>query len=85
VLLYITDVDKFVLQIVLRRIIITGTQEIMDTTTGGVFLTSSQETLASPEGLKAASIFVAVVPILCIYPYIQRYFVKGIMIGSLKG
>ncbi|MCK5129443.1 MAG: carbohydrate ABC transporter permease [Clostridiales bacterium] len=83
VLLYIQDVDKFVLQIVLRRIIIVGTQEIMDTSTGGTFLV--EETLASPEGLKAAATFVAIFPILCTYPFIQRYFVKGIMIGSLKG
>lgn len=83
VLLYIQDVDKFVLQIVLRRIIITGTQELMDTTTGGTMFI--EETMSSPEGLKAASIFVATIPILCVYPFIQRYFVKGIMIGSLKG
>ena len=40
---------------------------------------------ASPEGLKGAAIFVATLPILCAYPFVQRYFVKGIMVGSLKG
>jgi putative aldouronate transport system permease protein len=83
VLLYITDERKFVLQIVLRRIIITGTQQMMDLTTAGT--TFVEETLSSPEGLKAASIYVATIPILCVYPFIQRYFVKGILIGSLKG
>ena len=83
VLLYIMDERKFVLQIVLRRIIITGTQQMMDLTTAGT--TFVEETLSSPEGLKAASIFVATIPILCVYPFIQRYFVKGILIGSLKG
>ncbi len=84
VLLYITDERMFVLQIVLRRIIITGTQQLMDITTNGV-LTNIEDNVSSPEGLKSASIFVATVPILCVYPFIQRYFVKGIMIGSLKG
>jgi ABC-type glycerol-3-phosphate transport system permease component len=35
--------------------------------------------------LKYALIVVATVPILCVYPFIQKYFVKGVMIGSLKG
>lgn len=83
VLLYIQDVKKFVLQIVLRRIIIIGTNELLETSTGGAYVVA--ETQASPEGLKAAAIYVATIPILCTYPFIQRYFVKGIMIGSLKG
>jgi len=83
VMLYIQDEAKFVLQIVLRRIIISGTQQVMDLTTSGVML--QEETLSSPEGLKSAAIFVATLPILCVYPFIQKYFVKGIMIGSLKG
>lgn len=82
VLLYIQDDTKFTLQIILRRIILSGTQQLVDMTTGGVFY---EETNSSPEGLKAASIYVATLPILCSYPYVQKYFVKGIMIGSLKG
>ena len=35
--------------------------------------------------IKAATIMVATVPILCVYPFIQKYFVKGVMVGSLKG
>jgi putative aldouronate transport system permease protein len=35
--------------------------------------------------LKAAAIFVATIPIICVYPFIQKYFIKGIMVGSLKG
>ena len=37
------------------------------------------------EGVKYATIMFATVPILCVYPFIQKYFVKGVMLGSLKG
>ncbi len=82
VLLYVTDDSMFTLQIVLRRIILTGTQQMFEMTTSSALMEQSQ---SSPEGMKAAAIFVATVPILCVYPFIQRYFVQGIMIGSLKG
>jgi putative aldouronate transport system permease protein len=37
------------------------------------------------ESVKMATIIVSVAPIILIYPFLQRYFIKGIMIGSLKG
>ena len=83
VLLYISDDTKFTLQIILRRIIITGSKEILDTDIAS--RASEADGVTSSEGLKAACIFVTTLPILCVYPFIQRYFVKGIMIGSLKG
>lgn len=82
VLLYIHDSNKFVLQTVLRRIILEGTQQMVDLNPGAL---TEEAQVVSTEGLKAASIFVATIPILCVYPFIQKYFVKGIMVGSLKG
>jgi putative aldouronate transport system permease protein len=38
-----------------------------------------------PEAFKAASIVVTIIPILCVYPFLQKYFAKGVLIGSLKG
>ncbi len=82
VLIYVSDKDKRTLQVVLRNIIITGTQELdSDASAHSV----ADEMQVSSEGLKAASIYVATIPILCVYPFLQRYFVKGIMVGSLKG
>jgi putative aldouronate transport system permease protein len=39
----------------------------------------------SNRGLNAAKVFVALIPMLIVYPFIQKYFVKGIMIGAIKG
>ena len=77
------DDTKFTLQIVLRRIIITGSKEILDTSAAAN--AAEMESVVSSEGLKAACIFVTTFPILCAYPFVQKFFVKGIMIGSLKG
>ena len=45
----------------------------------------SANEFVTPEGIKAATIVVTMVPILCVYPFLQKYFVKGVMIGSVKG
>ena len=82
VLIYMTDETRFTLQVVLRRILITGTQQMLESTSTEEL---NEYIKASPEGLKGAAIFVATLPILCAYPFVQRYFVKGIMVGSLKG
>ena len=83
VLLYVSDDSMFTLQVILRRIIITGSKEMLDTDIAS--RAGEADSMVSSEGLKAACIFVTTLPILCVYPFIQRYFVKGIMIGSLKG
>ncbi len=79
-LLYITDPNKYVLQVVLRRIILTDSKE----------MTSVAEAVANQTDtdivtLRAASIMLATIPIICVYPFLQKYFVKGVLIGSLKG
>lgn len=47
--------------------------------------TISMKTGATPESLRMALLVITVFPILCIYPFLQKYFVKGVMIGSVKG
>ena len=78
---YLTDDKKYPLQMTLRRIL------VMNQVKATEYL--DDETMIAMEGiadlLKYALIVVATVPILCVYPFIQKYFVKGIMIGSLKG
>lgn len=76
-IMYIVDMKKNPLQVILRQIIMLD-EAIGDTNVDAVLD-------MPPETKKAASLFFSVVPILCVYPWIQRYFVKGVMIGSIKG
>ena len=78
-LLYITDASKYVLQIIMRRIIQTDSKEM--TYAGEIADQLETDTVT----LRAASIMLATIPIICVYPFLQKYFVKGVLIGSLKG
>lgn len=80
-MIYIQDTNKQVLQVVLRRIVLEGTQQLMDTETSII----DDSTVVTPEGIKAATTIITTLPILVVYPFLQKYFVKGIMVGSLKG
>jgi putative aldouronate transport system permease protein len=79
-LIYITDDRKQVLQIFLRRIVVESNTMLIEQGLVNPDLTSF-----TPETLKAATIIVTIVPILVLYPFLQKYFVKGIMLGGVKG
>ncbi|MBP3644859.1 MAG: carbohydrate ABC transporter permease [Clostridia bacterium] len=79
--LYLNNRNLYPLQIFLREILIMNsvdTEMVMDT--------QMQEAMQGmADLLKYSLIVVSTAPILCIYPFLQRYFIKGVMIGSLKG
>lgn len=77
--LFLKDRELFPLQLVLREILISNSTDLM--------LGSAQvdQALQVSETIKYATIVVATLPILCIYPFVQRYFVKGVMVGAIKG
>ncbi len=76
-LLYLRDPALFPLQVVLRNIVLMG-----QVNSGEV---ASVDNLVVGESLKFATIIVSTLPILLLYPFLQKYFVKGVMIGSVKG
>ena len=80
-LLYIRDVKKFPLQIILRGILIANDIDATSLTD----VNAAADAQGLQQLLKYSLIVVACVPVMCIYPFIQKYFVKGIMIGSIKG
>lgn len=78
-LLYLSDIGKYPLQMILRLILLSS--EITRTESE-----SARELMnMSTQSVKSAIIVVAIFPIMCVYPFVQKYFVKGIMIGSVKG
>jgi len=79
--LFLTSRNKFPLQVILREILLKNSTQSM--TQLGVVGQSEQESYRLL--VKYCTIMVATIPILLIYPFLQRYFIHGIMIGSLKG
>lgn len=73
------NVDKWPMQLVLRQILIVN--DINSMTLG----VGAQDIEKVGDSIKYAVIVVATVPILCVYPFLQKYFVKGVMVGAVKG
>ena len=82
-MLYLGDPDLFPLQIILRNILIQNTVDY--TSLSAVDVTSLTEKQYLSELLKYSLIIVSSIPLLVVYPFIQKYFIKGIMVGSIKG
>lgn len=79
--LYLNDPDLYPLQLVLRSILVSNTIDdslVIDPNT-------RMKMMGMAELLKYALIVISTVPLLCIYPLVQKYFIRGVMIGSLKG
>lgn len=73
VILYINDPQKHTLQVVLRTLVMENSMD------------SSSADLALMKNIQYTTIVVALLPVMIVYPFLQKYFVKGIMIGSVKG
>lgn len=82
-MLYITKASLKPLQLYLRDIVTEAANTA--TTIGGAGANTEELMNVPAEGVRAATIIAATVPILCVYPFLQKYFIKGVMIGSVKG
>ena len=79
-MMYIRTKTKYPLQIHLRNLLVAGiaSEELQAAGTGQAFAVTERT-------MRAATIIVSTLPILIVYPFVQRYFVTGVMIGSVKG
>ncbi len=82
-LMYLNDEKRYPLQMILRKIVIN------DDVRGGAYADSQMSSMMEslnvhPKNVQMASVMVAMIPILCVYPFLQKYFVKGVMLGSVK-
>lgn len=76
-LLYIQDQKRLTLQVKLYQVL-SMFSDALDPS-------SSVDAMVIPENLKGATVVLAVLPIVCVYPFMQRYFVKGVTVGAVKG
>ena len=77
-ILYVPKRENWVLQVLLRQILINDDQGSV----GG----GTTDTLVAQMGvtLKMATVVTAVIPIMLVYPFVQKYFIKGVMVGAVK-
>lgn len=84
-LIYLSDQNKYPLQLVLRSILITNESALQQAATTAEARAALNEKKELIEVMKYSLIIISSIPVLVLYPFIQRHFVKGVMIGSVKG
>ena len=77
VVLYMSDSVKFTLPLVIRRLLLEASSEAASKTGSGASTFKA--------GMNMATVIVSIVPVLIIYPWLQKYFVGGLMVGAVKG
>ena len=80
-LIYLRDDSKMPLQIVLRNLLLIG--QTTEMVTGDAKALAERKNMA--DQLKFCVIVVSAAPLMVVYPFLQKYFAKGVMIGAVKG
>lgn len=81
-LMYLNDRSMYTLQIVLNDIVLRASGSLYELSDA---VQAGDGTMTVPQQVQNAVIFVSMIPMLVVYPFVQKYFVKGVMIGSVKG
>lgn len=83
-MLYLRDESLLPLQYIIRQLIIQTTGSMSEVAGDLAGEDMSAATLMT-ESIKYAAVIVSTLPIMCVYPFVQKYFVKGVMVGAIKG
>ncbi|GAA3407104.1 carbohydrate ABC transporter permease [Paenibacillus hodogayensis] len=78
-LMYVNDTTKFNLAVLVQQMV--RSQSLAQ----DFAIRPEEIQMATPEGVKSAGVMVMIIPLLLVYPFVQKYFVKGVMIGAIKG
>lgn len=81
-LLYLNNESKYPIQMILRKILF-NTQSMQQRDTQTINLLSSMK--VTNQNIKMAAIVITIIPVICVYPFLQKYFVKGVFVGTIKG
>ena len=81
-LIFVPDPSKQPIQIFLMKVLVSGYITDISLISDGF---NAVEKMGVREQMKYVVIIVTILPILCVYPFLQKYFIKGVMLGSLKG
>jgi putative aldouronate transport system permease protein len=81
-MIYMHDRAKYTLPVILRRILLENQLERF-LPVGAALLEA--QIIPTPETTKAAIVMVSTIPIICVYPFLQKYFTKGVLLGAVKG
>ena len=80
-MMYITDSRKIVVQNYIQRIVNEGNTNLVS----DVNASAADQIEVTGKTIQSASIIVSILPILLFYPFVQKYFVKGVTLGAVKG
>lgn len=80
-MIYINDLNKQVVQVHIRRLVIEQSNLLM----AGTLVHGSKSNQPTEESMRAAGIMITIVPVLIIYPFVRKYFSKGMILGAVKG
>ncbi|SHE11238.1 Inner membrane ABC transporter permease protein ycjP [Chlamydia abortus] len=81
-MIYINSPEKKPMQLYLKELLVSASDAFIS---GGNVVNIDAAMNITPQAIQAASILLATIPILLVYPFLQKYFVKGVLIGSVKG
>ena len=79
-MIFLTTPEKFTLQLVLRNIVINAEMQGAAASSGNVSASAAQFSM----GIKMCAVLMTMLPIMCVYPFLQKHFAKGIMVGAIK-